>query len=188
VFALAEESIDSGRALGKLDNWLPSGTKGREVKNAQRLGLEPSVNATETLVPKGHRMIRLKKNADRRVRKGHLWVFSNEIGDPPWATWNPAVSTSSPTIKANPRHDLRQPEELDCRPHPHTQEDSHRRGLREGPHRVGLERRKRLFPTRETYRIVFSDSDLLPGLIVDRYGTFLAVQSLTAGMIGSPTL
>jgi len=32
------------------------------------------------------------------------------------------------------------------------------------------------------YRVVFGESDLLPGLIVDKYGDYLAVQFLTLGM------
>jgi 23S rRNA (cytosine1962-C5)-methyltransferase len=50
--------------------------------------------------------------------------------------------------------------------------------------RIGaaLERRQRLFPERDFYRLIFGEADLLPGLIVDRYGTVLVVQSLTAGM------
>ena len=51
-------------------------------------------------------------------------------------------------------------------------------------HRISaaLERRQRLFPDRDFYRLIFGEADLLPGLIVDRYGSVLAVQSLTAGM------
>jgi len=42
--------------------------------------------------------------------------------------------------------------------------------------------RERLCPGREAYRAVYSESDLLPGLVVDRYGTWLSVQVTTAGM------
>jgi len=34
----------------------------------------------------------------------------------------------------------------------------------------------------ECYRLVYSEADLLPGLIVDRYGDYLAVQLLSQGM------
>ena len=34
----------------------------------------------------------------------------------------------------------------------------------------------------DAYRLVFSESDGLPGLIVDRYADFLVVQFLAAGM------
>ena len=50
--------------------------------------------------------------------------------------------------------------------------------------RVALAKKLRdqLYPGRECCRVFFSESDLLPGLIVDRYGKHLCVQSLTAGV------
>ncbi len=45
-----------------------------------------------------------------------------------------------------------------------------------------LQMRSRLFPDKDLYRLVYGESDFLPGLVVDRYGNFLAVQSLTYGM------
>ncbi len=43
-------------------------------------------------------------------------------------------------------------------------------------------RRRRWLPDAEAQRIVFSESDGLPGLIVDRYGSVLVMQILTAPM------
>jgi 23S rRNA (cytosine1962-C5)-methyltransferase len=37
-------------------------------------------------------------------------------------------------------------------------------------------------PSTDSYRLVYAESDGLPGLIVDRYGDWLAVQFLTAGV------
>src|SRR5579871_5780384 len=34
----------------------------------------------------------------------------------------------------------------------------------------------------DAYRLVFSEGDLLPGLIVDRYGPYLVIQTLNQGM------
>jgi 23S rRNA (cytosine1962-C5)-methyltransferase len=47
-----------------------------------------------------------------------------------------------------------------------------------------IERRKRLADDSRTdsYRLIFGESDLLPGLIVDKYADFLVVQFLTAGI------
>jgi len=42
--------------------------------------------------------------------------------------------------------------------------------------------RSKLFPSENCYRLIFSEADGLPGLIVDRYGKFLVMQNLTAGM------
>jgi 23S rRNA (cytosine1962-C5)-methyltransferase len=38
--------------------------------------------------------------------------------------------------------------------------------------------RHQAFPKSDTYRVVHGESDLLPGLVVDRYGDFLSVQLL----------
>lgn len=45
---------------------------------------------------------------------------------------------------------------------------------------IGL--RERVLPGREALRLVFGESDGLPGLIVDRYGSHLVVQTLAWGM------
>jgi len=128
-------------------------------------------------------MIRLKKNSDRRVRKGHLWVFSNEIADPPISD-----------LEAGSLHELR-----DCRDdflgmvyaNPAsliTARILSRKKVYidvlffEDRIRTALQLRTRLFPDRDCYRLVFGESDFLPGLVVDRYGDILVAQSLTAGM------
>jgi 23S rRNA (cytosine1962-C5)-methyltransferase len=128
-------------------------------------------------------MIILKKNADRRVRKGHLWVFSNEIADPPVAELEPGsvhelrdsggeflgMVYANPASLITARILSRKRTDID-------EEFLQSKIL------AALDRRRRLFPDRDFYRVVFSESDLLPGLIVDRYGSILSIQSLTAGM------
>jgi 23S rRNA (cytosine1962-C5)-methyltransferase len=47
---------------------------------------------------------------------------------------------------------------------------------------AALQRRERLFPGVQSYRLVYSEGDLLPGLIVDRYQDHLVLQTLTLGM------
>ena len=42
--------------------------------------------------------------------------------------------------------------------------------------------RKRMVENSDAYRVVYSEADLLPGLIVDRYGSYLVVQMLDQGM------
>jgi 23S rRNA (cytosine1962-C5)-methyltransferase len=44
-----------------------------------------------------------------------------------------------------------------------------------------LELRKRAFPGVDVYRLIHGEADLLPGLVVDRYGDHLAMQLLTQG-------
>jgi 23S rRNA (cytosine1962-C5)-methyltransferase len=46
--------------------------------------------------------------------------------------------------------------------------------------------RERLVSNTDAYRIVFSEADLLPGLIVDRYNDLLCIQILTQAMDAEP--
>jgi 23S rRNA (cytosine1962-C5)-methyltransferase len=46
--------------------------------------------------------------------------------------------------------------------------------------------RERLVSNSDAYRIVFSEADLLPGLIVDRYNDLLSIQILTQAMDAEP--
>lgn len=128
-------------------------------------------------------MIILKKNADRRVRKGHLWIFSNEIGSPPVSELEPgsihevynagkdfigmAYANSRSLIAARILSRRKRP--ID-------------RAFLEERIGAAAEFRKRVLVDREAYRLIFSESDLLPGLIADQYRDLLVVQSLTAGM------
>jgi 23S rRNA (cytosine1962-C5)-methyltransferase len=128
-------------------------------------------------------MITLKKNSDRRVRRGHLWVFSNEIANPPVSELEPGAPHelhdhrgeflgmvyASPSSLIAARILSRNKVAIDGQ------------FFRE---RIlsALERRSRLFPDKDTYRLIYGESDFMPGLVVDRYGRFLAVQSLTSGM------
>lgn len=45
-----------------------------------------------------------------------------------------------------------------------------------------LAHRERVVERSDAYRLVFSEADLLPGLIVDRYGRYLVMQTLDQGM------
>ncbi len=42
--------------------------------------------------------------------------------------------------------------------------------------------RKRVVQGTEAYRVVYGEADLLPGLVIDRYGDYFAVQTLSQGM------
>jgi len=128
-------------------------------------------------------MIILKRHADRRIRKGHLWVFSNEIATPRISELeagsvhelHDAAGEFIGMVYANPSSLIA------ARILSHKKVTIDRSFFE---HQIGaaVERRKRLFPDRDTYRVVFGEGDLIPGLVVDKYGPVLAVQSLTAGI------
>jgi len=128
-------------------------------------------------------MITLKKHSDKRVRRGHAWIFSNEISDPPVSELEPgsihelvdasgeflamvyANSASLITARVLSRKKVS------------INEDFLRKRIN-----WAVDFRARLFPDKSAYRVVFGESDLLPGLVVDRYNTYLVAQSSTAGM------
>ncbi len=45
-----------------------------------------------------------------------------------------------------------------------------------------FEYRKKIFPNKKIIRLVFGESDFLPGLIIDKYENYFALQILSAGM------
>ncbi len=129
-------------------------------------------------------VLRLKKNEERRLRAGHLWVYSNEVDSrtTPLGAFRPgeqvcletAAGKALGTAYVNP-HSLicarlvsREGRPLD-------------RSLLVHRLKVALSLRERLFD-RPFYRLVHGEGDFLPGLIVDRYGDVLVVQVTTAGM------
>ncbi len=125
---------------------------------------------------------RLAKNQDRRIRSGHPWVFSNEIAEvegspPPGAEVLVEDHRGMPVGVGlyNP-HSLIAIRLFSRRVRP-IDEALFR-------DRIGraLTLRERILPVETTYRLIHGEGDFLPGLIVDRYGDYLCVQSLTAGI------
>lgn len=127
----------------------------------------------------------LKKGEDRRLRAGHLWVFSNEVdvkrtpltGFEPGALVRVEASGGRPLGLAyvNP-HSL-----ICARLLTHGKALPDFSALLRRRLRQALALRERLFDA-PYYRLVFGESDLLPGLVVDRFGDVLVVQIATAGM------
>ncbi len=129
--------------------------------------------------------LRLKKGEDRRLRAGHAWVFSNEvdIALTPLTAFRPGdavrVISDRGTFLG---HAYVNPHALICARllsrDERCEPDAALFAARIGR---ALRLRERLCPTPH-YRLVFGESDELPGLIVDRYGEVAVGQIATAGM------
>ncbi|MCE1189887.1 MAG: class I SAM-dependent rRNA methyltransferase [Ignavibacteria bacterium] len=124
----------------------------------------------------------LRKNEERRLLAGHQWVFSNEIAAIDGAPENGClveILTAHKTllgvgfynknsliavrlISRSPINDLQ--------------------SLMMKRIEKAYELRKTIFPTRTAYRLVHSEADLLPGLIIDRYNDTFVMQLNSAGM------
>ncbi len=129
--------------------------------------------------------LRLKKDQDRRLRFGHCWIYSNEIDTR--ATPLKGFEPGQPVDILNHQgkwlgSGYVNPHSLICarlvsrdRAHPLTT------SLLVHRLNIALSMRERTYPG-PWYRVVFGESDGLPGLVVDRYGEVVVVQITTAGM------
>jgi 23S rRNA (cytosine1962-C5)-methyltransferase len=127
--------------------------------------------------------LRLKRNEDRRLNAGHLWIFSNEVD-----TQQTALNKFKPgdVARVIAHNDKAlglayvNPQSLISARMLSTWSIPDAAWLA-ARMRIALELRERLY-TEPYYRLIFGESDGLPGLIVDRYGATLVVQIGTAGM------
>lgn len=127
----------------------------------------------------------LKRGEDRRLRAGHLWVFSNEVDvtRSPLTAFMPgqAVNVADAadrmlgTAYVNPSS-LIAARLVSRRPETPLNADLVRSRLEDA-----LSLRQRLFHE-PFYRLCHGEGDLLPGLVVDRHGDHLVAQISTAGM------
>ncbi len=130
-------------------------------------------------------VLRLKRGEDRRLRAGHLWVFSNEVDND--ATPLTALGVGSMARVLSDRDQFLgyayvNPHALICarivsRSPVHPPD----RSMLEHRLKVALALRERIYPA-PYYRVVFGESDGLPGLVLDRYGDVAVGQIATAGM------
>jgi len=124
-------------------------------------------------------VVRLKPGEEDRLLRGHPWIFDSEIaGTEPAAGRAPSSGSSPP--RAGRSESALQPQQPD--PLRWLAQEGPGQGLLPGPPEGRPFKRERLFPGEDAYRLCFGESDGLPGLVVDRYGRWLAAQLLSAGM------
>jgi 23S rRNA (cytosine1962-C5)-methyltransferase len=128
-------------------------------------------------------VLRLKRNEDRRLHAGHLWIFSNEVD-----------TQQTPLVKFEPGELVRVLAHNDralgvAYVNPRSLIAARLLSTWVLPDAAWLKSRiKKALALRERlyqkpyYRLVYGESDGLPGLVVDRYGPACVVQIGTAGM------
>ena len=129
--------------------------------------------------------IRLRPGGDRRLKAGHPWVYSNEI------RMDPETKALAPgTVAVLLRTDGKPLGIGSFNPHtlisfrlfssdPAIKEID--RAFLASRLTAAKSLRERLFDA-PYYRLVHGEADGLPGLVIDRYGDVLAIQTATAGM------
>jgi 23S rRNA (cytosine1962-C5)-methyltransferase len=127
----------------------------------------------------------LKRGEDARLRAGHLWVFSNEVdvARSPLTGFEPGEAAAIVDHRGKPigigyvNPNSLIAARLVVRGVEHALDKSlivHRLN-------VALALREKLY-AEPYYRLVFGESDGLPGLVLDRFGDVLVGQIATAGM------
>jgi 23S rRNA (cytosine1962-C5)-methyltransferase len=124
----------------------------------------------------------LRRGAGQRVHAGHLWIFSNELENG-FQQMEPGqiaevfehggrfvgIGTVNPHSLISVRLLSKERVEID-------------EAFIRARIRAALDLRRALPDASENGRIIYSEADFLPGLIVDRFGDLLVLQATTAGM------
>lgn len=126
--------------------------------------------------------IYLKKNEDRRIRMGHLWVFSNEISGISGSPGNGdivEVFDYKKNIIGSGFYNKNSLIAVRILSSSTVMDLNH---LIKNRIRAALALRKEFYPERNSFRMVFSESDYLPGLIIDKYNNTFVIQVNSFGM------
>lgn len=129
--------------------------------------------------------LRLRKNEDRRLRAGHLWIFSNEVDTKrtPLTDFEAGQAVTIESAQGGPLgmgyvnpHSLICARVVSRDAHATLDADLVIKRLE-----AALALREELYEA-PFYRLLYGDSDFLPGLVLDRYGDVIVGQATTAGM------
>lgn len=124
----------------------------------------------------------LKKNEDKRIKNGHLWIFSNEVLEFKESVENGELveiydfqnnfvgegffnKNSLITVRILSRDKILNLNTF----------------IKEKI-KSAYALRKQFYPARNSFRLVFSESDFLPGLIIDKYNDTYVLQIYSAGI------
>lgn len=123
----------------------------------------------------------MNRKAAERAASGHPWIFASDVVDRGDAAPGDAVRVLDPKSKFLGVAHYSSTSQITLRLLSIRPEIIDRTFFRERL-ASALGHRERVVHNSDAYRLVFSEGDLLPGLIVDRYGPYLALQTLNQGM------
>ena len=126
-------------------------------------------------------IVRVNRHGAGRIADGHPWVYRSDIVDAGDATPGDSVTVVDSRGRALCTAHYSSTSQIALRLLSRSEEPIDRGFFHR---RIGaaLDHRTRVVSGAQAYRLVYSEADRLPGLIVDRYGDYLVVQTLTQGM------
>ena len=125
--------------------------------------------------------MRVSRKAAGRVASGHPWIFASDVLDPGHAAPGDAVLVVDPNGKTLGTAHYSNSSQISLRLLSDRAETIDRafyfRRLR-----AAEAYRKRVVTNTSAYRLVHGEADQLPGLVIDRYGDYISMQTLDQGM------
>jgi 23S rRNA (cytosine1962-C5)-methyltransferase len=127
------------------------------------------------------RSVKVNRKAADRIASGHPWIFASDIVDRDGAEPGEAVQVLDFRNRALGTAHYSSSSQITLRLLSNLIEEIDPAFLRK---RLGaaIELRTQVVHNSDAYRMVYSEGDLLPALIVDRYGDYLSMQTLNQGM------
>ncbi|MEO8445869.1 MAG: class I SAM-dependent rRNA methyltransferase [bacterium] len=126
--------------------------------------------------------IYLKKNEERRLLAGHQWVFSNEIDKTEDITMNGEVVELYNSNQKFLGKGFYNKNSLIAYRHLTDKDEEIDKAFFFKRLSLANSLRKKAYPSRDVYRLVNSESDFLPGLIIDKFENKFSVQVFSYGM------
>jgi len=124
----------------------------------------------------------LRKNEDKRIKSGHMWVFSNEIEKKDDSAGNGDL------VEVYDSHNnfigtgfYNKNSLIAVRILDRTQINDFKIFV-ENKIKDAFKLREEFYTGKNSFRLVFSESDFLPGLIIDKYNDTYVLQIYSAGM------
>ena len=125
--------------------------------------------------------MRVSRKAAGRVASGHPWIFASDVLDPGHAAPGDAVLVIDPNGKTLGTAHYSNSSQISLRLLSDRAETIDRafylRRLT-----AAEAYRKRVVTNASAYRLVHGEADQLPGLVIDRYGDYISMQTLDQGM------
>jgi 23S rRNA (cytosine1962-C5)-methyltransferase len=132
-----------------------------------------------------HPVVRISRRGAKRLQAGHVWVYRSDIISADGVAPGAAVSITDERGKFLGTALYSSSSQIAIRLISSHAVDDLARLLRD---RIqgAIGYRERVVRETDAYRVIFSEADFLPGLIVDRYNDLLSIQALTQAMDAEP--
>jgi 23S rRNA (cytosine1962-C5)-methyltransferase len=127
------------------------------------------------------RSVRINRKGADRIRSGHPWVFSSDLIDRGEAQPGDAVRVLEPRSEALGVAHFSSTSQITLRMLSRTPVDVGR-DFFAARISAAAEHRKLVVSDSNAFRMVHGEADLLPGLVIDRYGDYFVIQTLSQGM------